>query len=71
MVMMVTMPTEPTSSEMLPSAATAMVRMSEDVRQRAQHLLLGGDGEVLAAVARGQYVARRLDHPAPPRRPSW
>ena len=57
MVMIVTMPTPPTSSEMLPRPPTAIVRMSRMFDERAQHLFLGRDGEVLAAVARGQQLS--------------
>ena len=52
MVMMVRMPTAPTSSEMPPSAATAKVSTSSTDAERVEHLLLRRDGEILAAVAR-------------------
>ena len=54
MVMIVRMPTPPTSSEMPPSAATANVITSEHRAEHVEHLLLRGDREVLAAVARDE-----------------
>ena len=59
-VMIVTMPTAPTSSEMLPSAPPPRQDV-EDVRQRAQHVLLRDDREVLAAVARDEDRLGRFD----------